>query len=386
METLSREFARGAERPVQALLDARTGRKPTGIGMYVMHITREFARLGANVQPIAARHQHRRWRSLGLRPVTAPWRGEMDVTSLPSADVIHGPNFHALPHPKAAQVATIHDLGYVRLPECHPPGMAERLDNIVRASLERTRLFICDSACTRDDFVDRYGVPMEQCRVVHLGVDERFSPHRAPADARILRRHSLRKPYILHVGAMVPRKDLPTLVRAFEGIVSTVDVDLVLAGNKTRRWATDWPKVKELLNANADLRRRVKVLNYVRSSELPALYRNATAVGLASRWEGFGLTVLEGLASGVPVVASRVSSIPEIAGETVIYGQPGDADSFAEGLMTAIHENGSARARRDEGLRIAGRLTWRATAEATLSAYTDARDLHFTDAGRGRWP
>jgi glycosyltransferase involved in cell wall biosynthesis len=357
------------------LLDARLGRKLTGIGLYVVNLLHELApRSDAAVRPICRRHHTRRYRRLGLQPWVAPIRGELDAASLPPAQVVHGPNFHAPPHPRASAVATIHDLGYLRLPECHPPGMPERLDRLVRASLGRTALYLCDSASTRDDFLDAYGVAPERCRVVHLGVSERFSAVRDEAgERRVRRRHRLCRPYLLHVGAMVPRKDLPTLVAAFRLLRADFpDLDLVLAGNKTRRWATDWPKVKALLDRDRRLARHVRVLNYVRRADLPDLYRAAEACVLASRWEGFGLTVLEGLACGRPVVATRTSSIPEIGGAAVLYAEPRSPDAFAAAVTEALTDAAGRERRAREGLEIAARLTWRATAEATAKAYRDA--------------
>ena len=226
--------------------------------------------------------------------------------------MVHGPNFHAPPHPSAAAVATIHDLGYVTLPECHPPGMPERLDALVRASLDRTALFLCDSRATMEDFIDVYGVSEERCRVIHLGVGERFltTPEPCPRRPR-----GMPERYLLHVGAMVQRKDLGTLLQPFELLSDEHrDLSLVLAGHKTKRWASDWPTVQRWLAEHPDLRSRVRVLDYVDDRDVPALYANAAAVVTTTLLEGFGLTVLEGLASGVPVIASRVSAIPRGCG------------------------------------------------------------------------
>src|SRR4051794_3936409 len=128
------------------LFDARLGRKITGIGYYSQNLIREFAGLAAHdVRPICWLHQRRALRATGFDPWVMPPERLRLRRTLPPGDVIHGPNFHALGHPTARRVATIHDLGYIELPECHPPGMPERLDAIVRASLRDTALFVCDS-------------------------------------------------------------------------------------------------------------------------------------------------------------------------------------------------------------------------------------------------
>lgn len=351
------------------LLDARLGRRPSGIGYYITNLVEQLGQIAnGDVQTIAHWRHRRRFRRFGVDT----WSPSSTITRrplrLPRADVIHGPNFHAPAHPDAAAVATIHDLGYLALPECHPPGMPERLDAIVRSSLDRTALFLCDSRATMEDFVEVYGVGGERCRVVPLGVGERF----------LAARHANAKPpaglperYLLHVGAMVPRKDLGTLLQAFELISGErPDLSLVLAGHKTKRWASDWPKIERWLAEHRELRARVRVLDYVRDRDVPALYAHAAAVVTTTLLEGFGLTVLEGLASGVPVVASRVPAIAEIAGDTIHYGEIRRPETYAAAVDGALRTHDAAAAER--GRTLARGFTWRATAERTLAAYREA--------------
>jgi hypothetical protein len=151
------------------LLDARLGRNLTGIGNYVVNLIEQMGQIAdGEVCVIANRPYRARFRELGVHTWTPPrnYARRPRALKLPPADVVHGPNFHAPAHPKAAAVATIHDLGYITLPECHPPGMPERLDAMVRGSLDRTALFLCDSRATLEDFREIYHVAEERCRVV----------------------------------------------------------------------------------------------------------------------------------------------------------------------------------------------------------------------------
>ncbi len=353
-----------------ALIDARLGRKPSGIGYYVMNLATQFARLAPReVRPICRARQLPALRRLGLRPVLR--ERTFEAEGLPAAAVVHGPNFHALDHPAAARVATIHDLGFLHLPECHPPSMPERLDALIRKAEPTTALFLCDSEWTRQDFMDHYGVSDDRCRTVHLGVAERYGrAHDSAKLTRRLKRLRIQRPYLLHVGAMVPRKDLRTLLAAFELVAAAgSDLTLVLAGHKTRRWASDWDHVRTYLQERPHLHRRIRVLNYVRDSDMPMLYAGAAACVSTSLLEGFGLTVLEGLASGRPVVATRGSAISEIADDVVYFGEARQPETYAGAITAALRQT---EPQADAGRRVASRYTWESTAQQTLQAYRDA--------------
>lgn len=358
---------------MRVLLDARIGRKPTGIGNYITHLARELAqRSPADARPLVRPQHLVRFARLGTRPIVALRADRQSPRFHP--DVVHGPNFHVDRLDARAAVATIHDLGYLSLPECHPPGMPARLDALVRDSLPRTAMHLCLSTHTRESFIEAYAVDPERCVVVPMGVDaQTFTPDAAPGEADTLRRRlSLARPYVLHVGAMVPRKDLLTLVRAFDGIADEYrDLQLVLAGNKTLRWASDWPRVDAWLTAHPERRARVKVLDYVPSRLLPAIYRQAAAVVTTSLLEGFGMTLLEGFACGTPVVASRAGALPEVGGEAAYYGEVRNPDSFSAALRAALAGEGRDRRQR-AAARIVERHHWSRTAELSWAAYATA--------------
>lgn len=361
---------------MQALMDARLGRKPTGIGTYVIALAKEMPGLAPGEFRALCRPRHRRVLAAGgARPIVQV-RGSRLPRRLPPFDLVHGPNFHAPEVSGAAtRVATIHDIGYRLLPECHPPGMPERLDALVRASLPRTRMFLCNSKDTADAFAAEYGVGPERLAVTPLGVDaDAFAPScAAPGErARLAKAYRLNGPYVLFVGAMVPRKDLLTLVRSWALVAGEQpDIDLVLAGSKMLRWASDWPRIEAWLREHPDLAPRVRVLEYVRARDLPALYRGADAIMLTSLLEGFGLPVLEAMAAERPVVVTQAGALSEVGGDAPYYGAPRDPDTFAAALASALRGDGWAR-RSEAAHAIVARHTWRRTAQQTLQAYRDA--------------
>jgi alpha-1,3-rhamnosyl/mannosyltransferase len=363
---------------MQVLLDARLGPKPSGIGNYVIQLGTHLPPLVPEGIRVLCRPRHRRlFAQAGGRPVVHI-RGSGLPRRLPPFDVFHGPNFHTpAVDPPAVRVATIHDVGYLLLPECHPPGMSERLDALVRASLGGTRMFLCDSQDTADTFAEAYDVESDRLAVTPLAVDsERFA---SVADAtevrrRLERTHGLSDHYVLFVGAMVPRKDLRTLVRAWALVAEEQpNLELVLAGNKTLRWASDWPHVEAWMHRHPGLAKRVRILDYVPHEDLPTLYQGAAVVMLTSLLEGFGLTVLEAFAAGRPVVATRSSALPEVGGDAAYYGEARDPESFANALRAALAGEGLVQ-RQELAREIVARHTWDRTARLTVDAYRRAID------------
>jgi glycosyltransferase involved in cell wall biosynthesis len=355
----------------RVLIDARLNRKITGIGYYVDQLCRQFGSgEHTNVRPICNWHQWRGMRGIGLSPVVVAPRKSLESTKLPDADVVHGPNFHPPRHGSARRVATFHDLGYIRLPECHPAGMPERLDALIRAAIPDTAAFLCDSEHARYDFMEHYGVDEDRCHTVHLGVAEHWFDAVPPDRVQKLKHKlGLDRPYLLHVGAMIPRKDIITLCEAFRLMSGDdKDVDLVFAGNKTKRWATDWPRLKDWMTDHPRLAERVHILDYVADRDLPVLYRGAEVTVSATRWEGFGLTILEGFAAERPVVSSHVGAVPEVGRGFVYYGTPQQPETYAAAILDALAGRDD-RKRLAAAARHARGFTWDRTARETLRAY-----------------
>jgi glycosyltransferase involved in cell wall biosynthesis len=363
-----------APSPQLALLDARLGRKITGIGHYVVNLARQLGRQAPDSVSVICNLQHRRrFRAMGLGTASVLPRREVDPARLPASKIVHGPNFHAPDLPGRVGVSTFHDLGYLRLPECHPPGMPEELDRLIRGSLAHTGAVICVSRSALEDFVETYDVAEDRCHVIHLGVAPRwFDAPSAEARDGVRRRHDLHRPFLLHVGAMIPRKDIVTLLEAFRLLAGQrPELELVVAGNKTKRWASDWPKVQEWLQAHPGEASKVRILDYVADGDLPALYRESEACVSTTLWEGFGLTVLEAFASETPVVSSDVGSIPEIGGDIVRYGTPRQPETYAEAIAAAL-DDPDRDARVARGRDHARTFTWERTGEQTLEVYRQA--------------
>lgn len=351
---------------VSVLIDARgTGEEATGIGRYVTRLLQEFAVICPSVRPLVRPSQYRMMRKSGLRPVALlPDRLRVPVPT-PNCSVAHGPDFLTPPVRARHHVITVHDLAFIRFPHLYPDGFSTSMEERLGDELKKVDAVICDSASTSDDVVHFFNIDRSMLRIIHLGTDMTArSGKERPA--------SLHRPYLLHSGAMVPRKNLPRLLDAYRllRVSLGVDVDLVLTGSKALGWASDWPRIDMWLRDNPTLAPAVHVVGYLDQESLHATLAHAEAYVSASVWEGFGLPILDALAAGTPVVCLRGGAIPEFAGDIPFYAED-DAESLAHSMAEAVVDSASRRIKRQDGQRLATSFTWRQTAEKTCQVYRD---------------
>jgi glycosyltransferase involved in cell wall biosynthesis len=202
-----------------------------------------------------------------------------------------------------------------------------------------------------------------------LACDSRFRPAEdADAGGDLERRYGLPERYVLFVGTLEPRKNLPRLLEAFQGVAARFpDVDLVVSGKQGWGVAPILEAVRRL-----GLAGRVHFTGYVAEADKPELYRRARVFAYPSLYEGFGIPVLEALASGVPVITSRVSSMPEVAGEAAVLIDPEDTGAIRNALAHLLDDEGARQRLRLLGPVRARLFDWRRTAEVTRSLYAAA--------------
>jgi glycosyltransferase involved in cell wall biosynthesis len=205
-------------------------------------------------------------------------------------------------------------------------------------AVRRAAALAAISQATADDLTARFPRARGKTEVTPLAADPGFASGGAP-DADVLARHGIDFPYILGVGTLEPRKNLPRLVEAFTELDDGVRGDhrLVLVG--PLGW--DAGATTDAIAAHPN---RVAAIGAVEDADLPALYRRATAFAYPSLYEGFGLPVLEAMIAGVPVLTSATSSLPEVGGDAALYVDPRDAGAIRDGL-TRLLGDGELRAR-----------------------------------------
>jgi len=257
-------------------------------------------------------------------------------------------------------------------PEMHTATKRLMFRWIMRRSARRAARIITISKSTADDVIRVLGLPKEKLSVVPLGVSAAYRPI---TDEQVLRevcaRYSLvPHEYLLYVGVLEPRKNVPRLLHAYALLrKSGVRHPLVLVGRRGWKY-DDVFRTLEALRLGND----VVFTNHVPEGDLPALYCGARVFVYPSIYEGFGLPVLEAMACGTPVVTSNISSMPEVAGDAALLIEPRDHEQMASAIESVLVDEGLRQSLRERGLKRASVYTWDKTARETLKVYEFACD------------
>ncbi len=272
---------------------------------------------------------------------------------------------HVLPpiHPRRS-IVTIHDLGHLHFPEAHPTTQRLYHTWATRWNARAASHVLADSEATRDDIVKFCGVAPEKITVVYPAYDARvYQPVRdAEKIAATRTRLRIGEDYILAIGTIHPRKNYARLIESFARLVSNLqfpisNLQLVIVGK--RGWLHK--PIFELVE-RLNLQSRVRLLDYVPASDMPALISGARVLAFPSLHEGFGLPVLEAHACGTPVVCSMTSSLPEAAGDAALFVDPLDVEAIA-GAMERLLTDAAVRAKLiARGFDNLKRFSWEASA------------------------
>jgi glycosyltransferase involved in cell wall biosynthesis len=295
--------------------------------------------------------------------------GTLDAARACDAKLLHVPSMLAPIRGSVRVVVNIHDLAILRFPRkfrrWHRTWTSWLLPRVARTAAAVIAL----SEATKLDIVELLDVAPERITVIPCGINAEFT--RCPDESRldaVRERYSLPREFLISVGAIEPRKNLSRLLEAIQRLTeadrSLADLSLVHAGPVG--WhAEDVPRTM----AKLGLANRVRFLGFVPDEDLAVLYRLARASVYPSLFEGFGLPVLEAMASGCPVVTSDRSSLPEVAGDAAVLVDPTDIDAIADGIRRVWQDEPLRRELTWRGLRRAARFTWDSAARETVRVY-----------------
>jgi glycosyltransferase involved in cell wall biosynthesis len=284
-------------------------------------------------------------------------------------DVLHSPHYTMPLRHSARSVVTFCDMTFVLHPDLHEWVKRIFFPTMMRLSARRADRLIAISDSTRDDLVRMWGVEGSRVTAIPLAADAEFRPRSREEIAEACGRYGLRPDgYILYVGMLEPRKNVDRLVEAFATVANQLsDVDLVIAGRRGWMYDEIFSRVETL-----GLRDRVRFTGYVPNQDLPALYGGARLFAYPSRYEGFGLPVLEAMSCGAPVVTTNVSAMPEVAGDAAILVAPDDVAGLAAGLLRVLGDHALRDDLRCRGLARAKTFSWERCARETIAVYEAA--------------
>ena len=260
-------------------------------------------------------------------------------------------------------VVTIYDLSFIENPEAFPAAQRRYLAHETAYSCGHAARLVAISESGRRDIHRLYGVPLERIDVVTPGVDDAYRPLPAAQVAAFRREKGLPETFILHVGTLQPRKNIPTLLDALVRL-DRPGVELVLVGGRGWIYEEIFARVAAL-----GLTSRVRFAGYVDDEELPLWYNAAAVLAFPSFYEGFGMPVADALACGTPVVAAATSSIPEAGGDVALYFEPRNADELAERLRQALDDPEVRRNTRAAGPAHAARFSWARSGAEMAAVY-----------------
>lgn len=264
-------------------------------------------------------------------------------------------------------VLTVHDTAFDQYPECYPPGAASQAHESVVTTCRQANRIVVPSKATRESLEATYGFPGSRVDVILEGSRPVFGPGPVGTLPKALAQSGIGAGYLLSVGRIDRRKNVARVIDAYRSLVTAGIAcgGLVIVGPDD----TGSVEVRERLASQRVPGEKIAFTGYVGEDQLVSLYRGAAVMVYPSFAEGFGLPVLEAMACGVPVVTSNVSSLPEVAGDAALQIDPADTSAIANAVQLLL-TNAALRATCSAaGLRRAGELSWRTSAERLIASF-----------------
>lgn len=354
--------------------------RPTGVGVYIGALAGSLPRLDPESSfTLFTSSLRERWphqvaetnvclvdRRIPVRVLNLAWNRlawpPIEALCGREFDIVHSPHPLLIPAARARQIISIHDLFFLKHPRMTSREIRRDYASLVSSHARRAHGIICPSEHTASDVARLLNVPRTRIGVVPQGVDAGYRGEPSEGQVKeVLRRFNVPRGAILYVGSEEPRKNLEGLVRAYQALASRrSDVPpLVMVGPAPRHSTgpSDGP--------------RIISTGYLETHEIRSLMSASAVLVLVSLEEGFGFTVVEAMAAGLPVVCSRGSSLSEVAGSAAQFVDPLDTRDIVDALELVLTSAPRARELRSLGLERSRQFDWNRTAEMTLAFYRE---------------
>jgi len=363
------------------LLSGEAGYRRAGIHQYITQNLRHLPREADGPEYILyTRHSEAAWRNQpGLSTVQSRWPTERRLVRIAweqlvwpimairdKIDLLHSMAFVAPLWTPCPTVVTVYDLSFIHFPDRFPALQRWYLASQTRRSCRQARRVITISESSRQDVHRFFDVPLARIDVVQPGVDSYYRPVPAVDVVAFRQRENLPEKFVLHVGTLQPRKNLPVLLEAF-ATLGRPELQLLLVGGKGWQFDEIFQGITRL-----GIQEQVRLTGYVPDQELPLWYNAAALFVFPSLYEGFGMPVIEAMACGTPVIAANTSSIPEAAGKAAILFEPQDVTELAERMGTVLDDPELSNKMREKGLRQAQQFSWQRAGRETAAVYRKA--------------
>jgi alpha-1,3-rhamnosyl/mannosyltransferase len=318
-----------------------------------------YSRLSPLLRQIPGAYQARRWLA----------QKRFDQGRSQSIDLYHEPSLWPLSF-DGPTVITLHDLTHLHYPETQPPARLREIERRLADGVQQAQLILTDSQFIADEAQAYFALPAERFIVAPLGVAARFHPRSAEDIDLVLKAHGVEtREYLLCVGTLEPRKNLALALRAHALLpeAQRQQFPLLIVGMAGWQREQFSEELRQALAAG-----HVCLLGYLPDGQVAQLLAGARALIFPSLYEGFGLPVLEAMASGTPVILVRHSAMPEVAGAAGNYIEPDDPVGLRDAMSRLIDDKTHWQACREAGLQQAKLFSWERCARITARAYRQA--------------
>lgn len=356
--------------------------QPVGVGNYIIQFVKALAKMDIDYELIVFAQKGKRDlfdipNDENLHWVIVPDKSPMyrliwEQTTFPrlvhraEVDLLHSLHYTQPVRLGCPSIVTIHDMTFFLFPDLHTRSKRLFFPFAIRSSVRRADALIAISESTRQDSIRLLGVSPQKIFTTQLGITDEF---RVVKDnellAKVRKKYDLPEEFVLYVGLVEPRKNIPFLIRAYKSLADEgIKHNLVIVGRIGWMYQEVFKQIEEL-----GLEGRVQFTGYLPQDDLPMVYNLASLFVYPTKYEGFGLPALEAMACGTPVVTTAISSLPEIVGDAGMLIPPGDEQALASAMAEVLHDSTLFNQLRTRGLQRSEHFTWERTAQQTLKVY-----------------
>lgn len=348
----------------------------TGIGNYIDNIISNLPTQPENIHIIRHPNGYDYGIPNQIIPIAPKWSNMMfwswatyiQKGKFSHLDIVHTPSLCLFPKkPHKNYILTIHDIIFKIFPEYCTSDVVNYANRYLSNNLNFADKIIAVSNATKNDLIQYFNVIESKITVIYEGASNIYKPLNKEELTEIIEKYKLSKPFILYIGTIEPRKNIPLIIHAFSRCIKkNYDIEFVIAGGLGWNYQIIFELIDKL-----GLTNRIKLLGYVPEEDLPKLYNAARVFVFPSFYEGFGLPPLEAMQCGTPVITSNTSSLPEVVGKGGLMIKPDDVKGLTYLLERIFFDDDYYWKQKEYGLQRSKLFSWKKSANRTFEIYEE---------------